>query len=94
MTLRRARVEVGDRVEPVGANLVGLMVERDPGAGQIVEQGLQPLVIERQPMLHADIAPPGADRFVERVVGAGGAELLAVALAEAVDRRVVEQGPR
>ncbi len=84
-------VEVGDRVEPMGANLVRLMIERDPGIGQIVEQGFQPLVIERQPMLHADIAAPGADRFVERVVGAGGAELLAVALAETMDRRVVEQ---
>ena len=42
-------------------------------------------------MLHADIAPPGADRLVERVVGAGSAELLAVARAEALDRRVVEQ---
>ncbi len=42
-------------------------------------------------MLHADIAAPGADRFVERVVGAGGAELLAIALAEAADRVVVEQ---
>ena len=42
-------------------------------------------------MLHADIAPPGADRFVERVVGAGRSELLAVARAEAAHRLVVEQ---
>ena len=42
-------------------------------------------------MLHADIAAPGADQFVERVIGAGGAEFLAVALAEAADRGVVEQ---
>src|SRR5271155_436273 len=42
-------------------------------------------------MLHADIAASGADRFIERVVGAGGPELLAIPLAEAADRRVVEQ---
>src|SRR5580700_415889 len=42
-------------------------------------------------MLHAGMAPPGADRFVERVVAADRAELLAVARAEAVDRGVVEQ---
>ena len=42
-------------------------------------------------MLHADIAAPGADQFVQRIIGAGGAEFLAVALAEAADRRVVEQ---
>ena len=42
-------------------------------------------------MLHADIAPSGADRFVERVVGAGGAELFAVARAETAHRLVVEQ---
>ena len=35
--------------------------------------------------------PPGADRFVERVVGADRAERLAVARAEALDRGVVEQ---
>ena len=84
-------VEVGDGVEAVAANLVRLMVERDPGARQVVEQGFEPLVIKRQPMLHADITPSGADRFIERIVGAGGAELLAVPLAEAADRRVVEQ---
>ena len=84
-------IEIGDRVEPMAANLVGLMIERDAGAGQIVEQGFEPLVIERQPVLHADIAPPGADRFIKRVVGAGGAELLAITLAKPVHRLIVEQ---
>src|SRR6516225_3997681 len=42
-------------------------------------------------MLHADIAAAGADRLVERVVGAGGAELLAVARAKTADRGIVEQ---
>src|ERR1700730_11856977 len=84
-------IETRDRLEPVVADLVGLMVEREPRTGQVVEQSLQLLVVERQPVLHADIAPAGADRFVEQVVRAGGAELLAVTRAEAPDRRIVEQ---
>jgi len=67
------------------------VVKRDPGAGQVVEQDLELFVIERQPMLHADIAAAGANRLVERVVGAGGAELLAVARAKTADRGIVEQ---
>jgi hypothetical protein len=42
-------------------------------------------------MLHAGMAPPGAHGLVQRVVAAGSAELLPVARAEALDRRVVEQ---
>src|SRR4030095_11453991 len=42
-------------------------------------------------MFHAGMAPPGADRFVERIVTAHRAELLAVARPEALDRRIVEQ---
>src|SRR5689334_25442875 len=72
-------------------SLLSLIIERDTGRGQVVEQGLELLVIKRQPMLHPDIAPAGADRFVERVVGAGRPELLAVARAEAAHRLVVEQ---
>ena len=75
----------------MGQGLVRLMVERDAGVGQVIERGLEPLVVEGQPVLHADVPPSGADPFVERIVGAGGAERLAVALAEAADRGVVEQ---
>ncbi len=42
-------------------------------------------------MLHADVAPAGADRLVERIVVGDGAELLAVARPEALDGRIVEQ---
>src|SRR3984893_18487245 len=84
-------IETRDRLEPVVADLVGLMVEREPRTGQVVEQSLQLLIIERQPVLHADIAPAGADRFVEQIIGAGGAELLAIARAKTPDRPVVEQ---
>src|ERR1051325_3961076 len=42
-------------------------------------------------MVHAGMTPPGAYRLVQRVVAAGGAELLTVARAEALDCGVVEQ---
>ena len=70
-----------------GADLV---VEQHRRAGQVVEDRLQPLVEERQPVLEALHLAAGADRLVERVVVAGGAEVRAVAGAEALDRGVVE----
>ncbi len=42
-------------------------------------------------MLDADIAMPGADRLVKRIVIDRGAELLAIARAKAADRLLVEQ---
>ena len=84
-------VEIGDRLQPMRARLLALPIERHRRPRQVVEQRLQGLVIERQPMLHPGLAPPGADRFVERVVAADIAEELAVAAAEALDRHVVEQ---
>src|SRR5216684_585148 len=42
-------------------------------------------------MLHPGLAPPGADRFIERVVAADRAEGLAISRAETADRVVVEQ---
>ena len=84
-------VEIGDRFEPVTPRLIGLVIERYRRLRQVIEQRLQRLVVERQPMLHPGMAPPGADRFVERVVAADRAELLPIARAEAMDRRVVEQ---
>ena len=59
---------------------------------EMVEQGRQLLLEQRQPMLHARQPPPVADRLVERIAGGVGAELLAIAGAEALDRLLVEQG--
>jgi hypothetical protein len=73
--------------EPRGRHLV---VEEDGRAGQVVEQRLEPVVEERQPVLHARMLAPRADRLVERVVGAGRAELDPVVLPEAGDRGLVE----
>ena len=58
----------------------------------MVEQGCQPLLEQRQPMVHARLPPPFADRLIQRVAGRLRAEDFAVARPEALDRRLVEQG--
>ena len=58
---------------------------------EMVEQGLEPLLEQRQPMLHAGHAPAVGERLVERILGRGRAELLAIARAEALDAVRVEQ---
>ena len=85
------RIGIGDRLEPMAANLIGLIVERDSGFRQVVEQGFELLVIERQPVLHADIAAACADELVKRVVRAGGTELLPVTRAEPAHCVIIEQ---
>ena len=67
------------------------MVEADLGVGHVVEQRLQVLVEERQPVLHAGAAVAGADRLVERIVAGGAAEQLDVAAAEQALRRLAER---
>jgi hypothetical protein len=62
------------------------MVEDDRRIRQIVEDGLDRLEEEWQPMLHAGKAPALADRGVERVVARGGAEKFDVVAAEAAYR--------
>ena len=42
---------------------------------EIIEHRFQPAMKQRQPMLHAGVLLPLADRFVEHIVGRGGAEL-------------------
>ncbi len=55
-------VEIGNGGDALVAHILGLVVEHESGIGQVVENRLQRLVVERQPMLHADVAPAGADR--------------------------------
>ncbi len=81
---------VGDAFPPRQAGGRHLIVQHHRGVGQIVEQRLQPLVEERQPMLHPLMLAPGADRLVQRIVRPGGAELDPVVLPEPGDRRLVE----
>ncbi len=80
-------VKVGDGLQACVTRLLGLPVERHRRLGQVVEQRLQALVEQRQPVLHAGVRAAGADRLVERVVLAGGAEGLAIGGPEALDGR-------
>ena len=73
--------------------LVGSGVAEDQVVlAEMVEQGREPLFEQRQPMLHARHSASLGQRLVERVLGRGGAELLAIARAEALDAVGVEQG--
>ncbi len=58
------------------------MIETDGRLGHIVEQGLEALVEQRQPMFHARVALPGADRLIQRVGARRRTELFDVAAAE------------
>ena len=46
-------VVVGDLLEALGAGVVIERIEGDHGVGQIIEQRLEPLMEQWQPMLHA-----------------------------------------
>ncbi len=83
---------VGDRLEArIGRARIARVAQHQRVAGQVIEQGLQPLLEQRQPMLHARQPSPVADRLVERIARRSGAEALAVARAEAADAVLVEQ---
>ena len=70
------------------------MVDDDGRFRQVVEQRLQLLVEERQPVLHAGEAPAFAHRLVERIGAEHRAEGGAVILAEAADRLLGQHAPR
>ena len=79
-------VVILDLLEPLRPRVVVQRIEGDDRVRQIVEQGLQPLMEQRQPMLHALMLAPGGDRLVERIVAADRAEQLDIAGAEALAR--------
>ena len=75
-----------DRLAPAFQRLVGRGVADDEVAiAEMVEQGLQPLFEQRQPMLHACHPAPFRHRLVERILRRRRAEFLAVAGTEALD---------
>ncbi len=85
-------VIVLDRLAPRLERLVGAAVAQDQVIlAEMIEQGRKPLLEQRQPMLHPGHPAAVGQRLVERVLGRGGAELLAIARAEALDRLGVEQ---
>ena len=63
-------VMVLDLLEPLRPRVVVQRIEGHDRVRQIVEQRLQPLMEQRQPMLHALMLAPGGDRLVERIVAA------------------------
>ena len=80
------RVIIRDRREPCLARLVEQRVENHRRAGQIIEDRVEPVMEDRQPVLDARVLAPGADRLVERILCGHRTEQLAVADAEPVDR--------
>ena len=78
-------VVVEDQRVALGQCLVRQMVEHHRHVRQIVEDRVQPLVEEGQPVLHAGEAPAFADGRIERVVARGRAERLDIGAAEAAD---------
>lgn len=83
-------VMIGDHLEPRLKYLVGLVVERNRGQREIIEQCLEMIVEQRQPVLHARMAPSFGDRLVKRVGAGRVAEAFAPGAAEVRDRRAVE----
>ena len=79
-------VVVEDQRVPLGQRLARQMVEHERRVGQVVEQRVQLLVVERQPVLHAGEAPAFAHRRIERIVTRRRAERLDVVAAETADR--------
>ena len=83
---------VGDLLEALGARVVIERIEGDDRVRQIVEQGLEPLMEQRQPMLHALMLAPCGDRLVKLVLGRRRAEQLDIAGAEAFADLRIERG--
>src|SRR5262249_11761998 len=79
-------VVILDLTEPLAGGVLGQRFEYQRRARYIVEQRLEPVVKQRQPMLEAAMASAFAHRVVEEVVGRGGAEGRYVTEAEAPDR--------
>ncbi len=69
-------------LEALRDGLLCEVVEADVTALHIIEQRLQPVMKQRQPLLHAGIALAGADRLIKRIVAGATAEQLDIAAAE------------
>ena len=69
-------------LERLNPNRLELIILCASSGRQEIEQGFQALVEQRQPMLHALESITCRNRFVERVVGRDGAEMLHILLTE------------
>ena len=82
-----SRLEIiGDLGETLVGGLLGERLDRNRTSFDVVEQGFEPLVKQRQPMLHAGVAAAFAHRLVEHVIRAGRAKSRHVAGAKQADR--------
>ena len=79
-------VVILDLIQPLARRLLGERLDHHGGAGQIVEQRVEPVMEQRKPMLHAGMAPAFAHGMVEKVVGRGRAERFDIAETETPDR--------
>ncbi len=79
-------VVLSDQGEPLPYRLVGQVIEADGRLRHVIEQRLQMLMEQRQPVLQARIALAGADRLVQRVLRRHRAEHLDIAAPEALLR--------
>ena len=78
-------VIVEDLLEALAHGILGLRLDRDCRALQVVEQRVHAVLEQRQPVLHAGMAAAFADRFIQRIVTLGRAELGDIAHAESAD---------
>ncbi len=84
-------VLLADRCLAGGHRVHGQVVEADLDRPvEVVEDGCQLVVEQRQPVLHARVVAAGGDGFEQRVVG-DGAELAKIAGAKALARGRIEQ---
>ena len=83
-------VIIPDQFQPRRLGFFRLMAQQHQTARQIIEQRVEMVVEQRQPMLHALGLAPGADAFIKRIV-ARRAEGRDIAGAKAADRRRIER---
>ena len=77
---------IGDLSQSFVGRLFVERLQHDGRSRHVVEQRVELVVKQRQPMLHAGMAAAFAHRLVEQIVAIGGAELRHVAGAELADR--------
>ena len=83
-------VVIGNHFQPGVADLVGVVIQTHGSAGQIVEQRLQGLVKQRQPVLHPDLAAAFGDGGIQGIVR-DRPERFAIAGTEARNGIIVEK---
>ncbi len=84
---------VGNIAQPLVGGALGAAVDHDQiVVCKVIEQRDHAVFEQRQPVFHACEPAAFADRLVKRIARGIGAELLAVAGAEAFDAVIIEQG--